>query len=146
MVGCDSYNGNVETCFYKHFEFLLVEFSMYCESPWKMRRVTLSIKYSTSSLVLNYWWPCHGPFHLTLIRPSLIGGWIEADLDVLELTDFNIIFSFTEYTVFFGGLLLTKLLGKNFITFQIMGHWDGFGILRKFPFENSPWINNLTDL
>ena len=49
---------------------------MYLESPWKMRRVTLIIKYATTSLVLNYWWPCHGPFHLPLIRPSLVGCWI----------------------------------------------------------------------
>ena len=110
----------------------------------------LIIKYSTFSLVLNYWWPYHGPFHLPLIRPSLhwsvvgldsisidiqthfflfqnwnwnsvelwitlplirpslVGCWFEADIDVLELAELNIIFSFTEYIPIykiFAGLL-----------------------------------------
>ena len=73
-----------------------------------LKWVKLIIKYSTFSLVLNYWWPCHWLFHLTLIRPSLVGCWFEADIDVLELAELNIIFSFTEYISFykiFAGVL-----------------------------------------
>ena len=40
--------------------------------------------------------------------PSLVGCWFEADLDELELTELDIIFSFTEYISFyeiFSGVL-----------------------------------------
>ena len=75
-------------------------------SSWNTR--SLIIKYGTFSLVLNYWWPC-----LLLIRPSLVGCWFGADLNELELTELNIIFSFTEYISFyeiFAGVLESQAL------------------------------------